>query len=584
MEPDEIAALSCDVSLDPLINANGDSTGKSELLQALAVSADASLKEKLDAICQLPGEAYDGVKPLMRYPKSEQERSSFQHMYSWPKRCVHKISASKSGEFSCKRKTEASGHRRRHSFTDVKEFPNFVPVVQNGDTKFSPAAFLGLYPTTNEQYQLSRHSSYISTTSSGAATSNLSSPFCTESSHSHNQLQVNYSPTASLASYNFDTTLQSSCTSDDSSADMFRYPDLSRSLPAPASLSTNLDVRNRQAKNLVHSMGAIEKQNPLKAAMNKFIGMISGRSSDHQKSSRPTSRSATHSPTGGHSSSDVDSNDYVEIAVDALSGEPSMTVLVPDAPSSKPHNVEKVTAPVVEPSNSVPNVQPPTSSENPSGHHVLSRKSKSFPSGDMSAEHLSPQDRLRMLLTLRKTSEQSQAQESSSVPPQESNSVPPLLASLNPAVKKPVDRKRSRSITWAIGGSDISRVKRETFHHHSSNSECSDNTPVQEGSYSSTPLTDMSVSCMSHNTLVSLDSASTLMPCSPTVSHDFTLSESFSDSRFMTRSPCLPYQYHRSDSKSDKDVRTKRSPVSPIESLDQYIKSGGRLHHYAAMK
>jgi len=568
MEPDEIAALSCDVSLDPLINASEGSCGKGELLQALAVSADASLREKLDAICQLPGKTYNVVKPLVRHSQSEEEKTSFQHMYSWPKRCVHKISSSKSGAFSCTRKTEVNGHRRRHSFTDAKEFPNFIPVMQNGDTKFSPATFLGLYPTTNEQYQLSRHSSYISTASSGAATSNLASPFCADANHSHNQLQPNYSPTASLASYNFDTALQSSCTSDDSSADMFRYPDLSRSLPTPASLSTNLDVRNRQAKNLVSSMGAIEKQNPLKAAMNKFIGMISGRSSDQQKSSRPTSRSATHSPTGGQSSNDVDTNDYVEIAVDALSGEPSVTLLVPEAAPSKP---AKDTATTVEPSNSETIIQPP---ENSSGHHVLTRKSKSFPSGEVSTEHLSPQDRLRMLLTLRKTSEQSQAQE-------ESSKVPPLLASLNQtAVKKPVDRKRSRSITWAIGGSDINRVKKETFHHHSSNSECSDG--VQDGSYGSTPLTEMSVSCMSHNTLVSVDSASTLLPCSPTVSHDFALSESFSDSRLMTRSPCLPCQYHRSD--SNNVHHPKRSPVSPIECLDQYIKSGGRLHHYTAMK
>ena len=572
MEPDEIAALSCDISLDPLINASdSESSGeKGELLQALAVSADANLREKLNAICQLPGEVYDGVKPLMRHPQSEEEKTSFQHMYSWPKRCVHKVSTSRSS-FSCTRKAEVGGHRRRHSFTDVKEFPNFVPVIQNnGDTKFSPATFLGLYPSTNEQYQLSRHSSYISTTSSGAATSNLASPFCTEPSHSQNQLQPNYSPTASLASYNFDTALQSSCTSDDSSADMFRYPDLSRSLPAPASLSTNLDVRNRQAKNLVSSMGAIEKPNPLKAAVNKFIGMISGRSSDQQKSSRPTSRSATHSPTGKQSSNDADTDDYVEIAVDALSGEPSVTLLVPEAPPSKP---VKDNVSVVESSNSVPNVQLSTSSEN-SGHHVIARKSKSFPSGDMSAEHLSPQDRLRMLLTLRKTSEQTQ---------EESSNVPPLLASLNPtAVWKQVDRKRSRSITWAIGGSDINKVK--TTHHHSSRSECSDS-PVQDGSCSSTPITEMSVSCTSHNTLVSLDSASTLVPCSPTVSNDFALSESFSDSRLTMRSPCLPCQYHRSDSKNNSGVHyPKRTPVSPIECLDQYIKSGGRLHHYTAMK
>jgi len=568
MEPDEIAALSCDVSLDPLINASESSGEKGELLQALAVSADANLKEKLDAICQLPGEAYDGVKPIMRHPQSEEEKTSFQHMYSWPKRCVHKVNTSRSSGFSCTRKAEVSGHRRRHSFTNVKEFPNFVPVIQNGDTKFSPANFLGLYPSTNEQYQLSRHSSYISTTSSGAATSNLASPFCADANHSQNQSQPNYSPTASLASYNFDTALQSSCTSDDSSADMFRYPDLSRSLPAPASLSTNLDVRNRQAKNLVSSMGAIEKQNPLKAAVNKFIGMISGRSADQQKSSRPTSRSATHSPTGGQSSNDTFTDDYVEIAVDTLSGEPSVTLLVPEAPLSKP---VKDNAPVVEPSNSVPNVQPPTSSENSSGHHVLARKSKSFPSGDMSAEHLSPQDRLRMLLTLRKTSDQTQ---------EELSSVPPLLASLNStAVRKQVDRKRSRSITWAIGGSDINKVK--TFHHHSSRSECSDS----PGSYSSTPITEMSVSCTSHNTLVSLDSASTLIPCSPTVSNDFALSESFSDSRLTMRSPCLPCQYHRSDSKNNNGVHDrKRTPVSPIECLDQYIRSGGRLHHYTAMK
>lgn len=577
MEPDEIASLSCDVSLDPLINAN-QGVGKGELLQALAVSADASLREKLDAICQLPGSEACGVNPLVGHSQSVEERTSFQHMYSWPKRYVHKVSTSKSGEFCCARKSvEVTGHKRRHSFTDAKEFPNFTPVVQcNGDAKFSPATFLGLY-TSNEQRQLSRHSSCISTASSGAATSNLASPLCTEASQSNNQFQVNYSPTASLASYNFDTAVQSSCTSDDSSADMFRYPDLSRSLPAPASVSTSLDVRSRQAKNLVSSMGAIEKQNPLKAAMSKFIGIISGRSSDQQKSSRPTSRSATHSPTNGQCSDDADYNDYVEIAVDALSGEP-VSLVVPEVATSKPSNVEKDSTTVVEPSNSLSSVQPASSGDNPTNHHhALARKSKSFPSGEIAGDHLSQKDRLRMLLSLRRKSENSLSQE-------QSNSVPPILTSLTSAAKKPADRKRSRSITWAIGSSEISKCKREIFHHRSSNSECSDGTPVQEGLYGSTPVTEMSVSCVSHNTLVSLDSASTLMPCSPTVSDDFALSESFSDSRLITRSPCLPYQYHHSDSRNATEVYSKRSPVSPIECLDQYIKSGGRLHHYTAVK
>lgn len=51
MEPDEIAALSCDVSLDPLFNTQDSAT---QALQSFSLSADTSLKEKLDAVCQLP--------------------------------------------------------------------------------------------------------------------------------------------------------------------------------------------------------------------------------------------------------------------------------------------------------------------------------------------------------------------------------------------------------------------------------------------------------------------------------------------------------------------------------------------------
>ena len=583
MEPDEIAALSSDVSLDPLINSD------SQLLQSLALSADTSLREKLNTISQLPMEATDGAKPLVKPPNNHENGTLSQHKASWPKVTVSRVSASKSNESYSSRKPELVGHKRRHSYSDSTELPNYVSVVQTGDTKFSPSVLLGLHPSTVDQ-QLSRHSSYISTTSSGATTTNLASPFCGDTTtHAHNPLHGNYSPTASVRSYNIDAPLQCSCTSDDSTADMFRYPDFSRSLPAPVSMNLS---GSRQSKNLVNSMTVMEKQNPLKAAVNRLIGMISRRSSDQQKSSSQSqSRSTTHSPSGSYNYNYDELSDTkllgddVEIAVEALPNEPvepvRRTLLVSsEEETSKESDVEKELSPSIESDSSTNNASGTEQSVN--NHHPVARKCKSFPNAGDVVEDLSPQDRLRMLLSERKNTEQQQSQE-------QLNSVPPLLANLGPTAKKYANRKRSHSITWAIGGepcrSDVGKLKR-ALHQHTSNSESSDNI-VTDDLCSSTPLNEMSTSCISHNTLVSLDSASTLVPGSPTVSQpdlqDLTLSESYPESRNNKTPLCLSCQYHHRHGRN-KDDHVVNNSLSPLNTLDQYIRCGGRLHHYTSLK
>ena len=582
MEPDEIAALSSDVSLDPLINSQD---GDSQLLQSLSLSADTSLREKLNTISQLPMEATDGAKPLVKPPKNHENVTLSQHKVSWPKVTVSRVSTSKSNELCGSRRPEHVGHKRRHSYSDSTELPNYVSVVQTGDGKFSPSVLLGLHPSTVDQ-QLSRHSSYISTASSGATTTNLASPFCGDTTHTHNPLHGNYSPTASVKSYNIDAPLQSSCTSDDSTADMFRYPDFSRSLPTPVSVNLS---GSRQGKNLVTSMTVMEKQNPFKAAVNRFIGMISRRSSDQRQSQ---SRSATHSPSSScnYNYDELSDtrllSDDVEIAVEALPNEPVEPVrrnlVLPEEETSEDSTVEKELSPSIESDSSSTNNASCT--EQPiNNHHPVARKCKSFPNAGDVAEDLSPQDRLRMLLSERKNTEQQQSQE-------QLNSVPPLLANLGPATKKYGNRKRSHSITWAIGGepcrSDVGKLKR-TLHQHTSNSESSDNI-VTDDSCSSTPLNEMSISCISHNTLVSLDSASTLVPGSPTVSQpDLTLSESYPESRNNERPLCLSCQYHHNHGDSNgrnKDDHVVNKSVSPLYTLDQYIRCGGRLHHYTSIK
>ena len=218
-------------------------------------------------------------------------------------------------------------------------------------------------------------------------------------------------------------------------------------------------------------------------------------------------------------------------------------------------------------------------SEQHDNQHPVARKCKSFPdpAGDV-AEDLSPQDRLRMLLSERKNTEQ-QSQE-------QLNSVPPLIANLGPAT----NRKQSHSITWVVGGepcrSEVGKLKRK-LHHHMSNSKISDNVMTDE-SCSSTPLNEMSNSCISHNTLVSLDSASTLVPGSPTVSQpdlqDLTL---YPESRSNKRPLCLSCQYHHghcNSSDRNKDDHDVNNSVSPLDTLDQYIRCGGRLHHYTSIK
>lgn len=586
MEPDEIVALSSDVSLDPLINSQD---GDTQSLQSLSLSAETSLREKLDAVCQLSGETIDCAKHLVK-PLNQENNALLQHKV---KVTVSRVTTSKSFESYGPRRTELMCHKRRHSYSDSTELPNYVSVVQTGDNKFSPSVLLGLHSSVVDQ-QLSRHSSYISTTSSGAATSNLASPFCGDTTHSHNLLQGNYSPTASLASCNIELPLQSSCTSDDSTADMFRYPDLSRSLPAPV---LTADPRAKQGKNFGNSLTVIEKQNPIKSVVNRVIGMISRKLSDQQKSSSQSqSRSATHSPSGSCNInsdrlSDTKSlSDDVEIADEAVP-EPvkpvSRTVMLPENEIPEDATIEKELPPVESESCNVQNV---SSTEQPTSYkHPAARKHKSFPNAGDLMEDLSPQDRLRMLLNIRKNTEQQQSQE-------QLNSVPPLT-SLGPATKKFENRKRSRSITWAIGSEpchlDFGKLRRTSFHHqHTSKSESSDNV-LPDDSYSNTgtPLNEMSISCVSHNTLVSLDSSSTLVPGSPTVSQpdlqDLTSSELFPESRNSNKPPCLPCQYHHSNSNSSgrsKVGRVVNSSVSPLDTLDQYIRCGGRLHHCTSTK
>ena len=583
MEPDEIAALSSDVSLDPLINSWD---GESQLLRSLSLSADTSLKEKLDTISHLPVETIDGAKPLVK-PQNNHENSTLsQHKVSWPKVTVSRVSSSKSNESCGSRRPEHVCHKRRHSYSDSTELPNYVSVVQNGDAKFSPSVLLGLHPSTVDQ-QLSRHSSYISTTSSGTTTTNLASPFCGDTTHTHNPLHGNYSPTASVKSYSIEAPLQSSCTSDDSTADMFRYPDFSRSLPAQVSVNLG---GSRQGKNLVNSVTVMEKQNPLKAAVNRLIGMISRRSSDQRQSQ---SRSATHSPSSSCNynydelSDTKPLSDDVEVAVEALPNEHNEPVrrmlLLPIEKTSTEDSstVEKELSPSIESDSSTNDA---SCTEQPDKQHLVARKCKSFPNAGDVVEDLSPQDRLRMLLSERKNTEQSQSQE-------QLNSVSPLLANLGPATKKYANRKRSHSITWAVGGepcrSDTGKLKRK-FHHHTSNSESSDNIVTDE-SCSSTPLNEMSTSCVSHHTLVSLDSSSTLVPGSPTVSQpdlqDLTLSESYPESRNNKRPLCLSCQYHHNHcNSSGRNDHVVSNSVSPLDTLDQYIKCGGRLHHYTSIK
>lgn len=584
MEPDEIAALSSDVSLDPLINSQD---GDSQLLQSLSLSADTSLKQKLDTVSQLPVEATDGAKPPVKLQNNHENNTLSQHKVLWPKVTVSRVNSSKSSESCGSRRPEHVCHKRRHSYSDSTELPNYVSVVQNGDANFSPSVLLGLHPSTVDQ-QLSRHSSYISTASSGATTTNLASPFCGDTTRTHNPLHGNYSPTASVKSYNLEAPLQSSCTSDDSTADMFKYPDFSRSLPTPVPMNLG---GSRQGKNLVNSVTVMEKQNPLKAAVNRLIGIISRRSSDQRQSQ---SRSATHSPSGSCSynydelSDTRQLPDDVEIAVEALPNEPDQPVrralVLPVKEASKDSSsVEKELSSSIESdsgTNDAPCTEQPINSQHPGA-----RKCKSFPNAGDVAEDLSPQDRLRMLLSERKNTEQ-QSQE-------QLNSVPPLVANLGPATKKYTNRKRSHSITWAIGGEpcrpDVDKLKRR-LHHHTSNSESSDNVVTDE-SCSSTPLNEMSTSCVSHNTLVSLDSASTLVPGSPTVSQpdlqDLTLSESYPESCSNKKPLCLSCQYHRAHCNSNgrnKDDHVVSNSVSPLDTLDQYIRCGSRLHHYTLMK
>ena len=582
MEPDEIAALSSDVSLDPLINSHD---ANSQLLKSLPLSADTSLREKLDTVSQLPVETTDGVKPLAKSLNNQAKNGV--HKVSWPTTVtVSRVNNSKSSEMCTSRRTEHLGHKRRHSYSDSTELPNYVSVVQTGDTKFSPSVLLGLHPSTVDQH-LSRHSSYISTTSSGAATSNLASPFCGDNAtHSHNPLHNNYSPTASLTSCNIDVPLQNSCTSEDLTADMFRYPDFSRSLPAPVSVNVN---STRQGKNMAGSVTIVERQNPLKAAVNKFFGMISRKSSDQQKSSNQSqSSSATHSPSDSCSYnydgiSDTKSlSDDVETAVEALPVEPDRrTTISSEEEASKDNGVEKGPPSSVESEGSL------TSATEQSGTpHPTARKCKSFPdTGDM-PEDITPQDRLRMLLSGRKNTEQQKSQE-------QLNSVPPL-ANLDSAAKKGANRRRAHSVTWAIGGEpwrlDTSKLKKRSLHQHTSHSESSDNV-LTDDSCNATPLNEMTISCISHNTLVSQDSSSTLVPGSPVVSQPdlqtLTSSGSFPESRDANRSLGLSCQYHHSHGNSgekSKEDHAINNSASPLDTLDQYIKCGGRLHHYTSMK
>ena len=589
MEPDEIAALSSDVSLDPLKSSQD---GDSQSLQSLSLSADTSLKQKLDTVCHLPMEATDGAnKPPVKAVKDHESDSLSQHKVQWPKVTVSRVNSCKSNELCSSRRTELVGHKRRHSYSDSTELPNYIPVVQTGDAKFSPSVLLGLHPPMADQ-QLSRHSSYISTASSGTTTTNLASPFCSDTTHPHNPVHSNYSPTASVTSYSMDAPLQSSYTSDDSAADMFRYPDFSRSLPS--SVSVNLTA-GKQGKNLVSSMTGIEKQNPLKAAVNRLFGIISRRSSDQQKSSsRSQSRSATQSPSGSCNYNDNELPNTkpgnVEIAVEALQTEPVKHVepvrrtLLLTEETTKDSSIERELTPSMDSQDSTNNDSCTEQSvdHHHHHHHPVAKKSKSFPDDRQPAEEvLSPQDRLRMLLNERKSTEQQQSHE-------HLNSVPPLLTNLGPAAKKYANRKRSHSITWAIGGdsirSDMGKLRRK-FHQHTSNSESSDNI-ITDDSCSSTPLNEMSTSCLSHNTLISQDSASTLVPGSPTASQpdlqDLTLSESYPESQ--KRSPCLSCQYHHNNSGKNKDNHVVDNSMSPLDTLDQYIRCGGRLHHYTSMK
>ena len=581
MEPDEIAALSSDVSLDPLINSHDTN---SQLLKSLPLSADTSLREKLDTVSQLPVETTDGVKPLAK-PLNNQAKNGV-HKVSWPTTVtVSRVNNSKSSEMCTSRRTEHLGHKRRHSYSDSTELPNYVSVVQTGDTKFSPSVLLGLHPSTVDQH-LSRHSSYISTTSSGAATSNLASPFCGDNTtHSHNPLHNNYSPTASLTSCNIDVPLQNSCTSEDLTADMFRYPDFSRSLPAPVSVNVN---STRQGKNMAGSVTIVERQNPLKAAVNKFFGMISRKSSDQQKSSNQSqSSSATHSPPDSCSYnydgiSDTKSlSDDIETAVEALPVEPDRRTISSEEETSKDNGVEKGPPSSVESEGSLTSATKQSGTPQPTA-----RKCKSFPdTGDM-PEDITPQDRLRMLLSGRKNTEQQQSQE-------QLNSVPPL-ANLDSAAKKGANRRRAHSVTWAIGGEpwrlDTSKLKKRSLHQHTSHSESSDNI-LTDDSCNATPLNEMTINCISHNTLVSQDSASTLVPGSPVVSQPdlqtLTSSGSFPESRDANRSLGLSCQYHHSHGNSgekSKEDHAINNSASPLDTLDQYIKCGGRLHHYTSMK
>ena len=201
--------------------------------------------------------------------------------------------------------------------------------------------------------------------------------------------------------------------------------------------------------------------------------------------------------------------------------------------------------------------------------------------GDL-PEDITPQDRLRILLSVRKNTEQQQSQ-------QQLNSVPPL-ANLDSAAKKGASRRRAQSVTWAIGGEpwrlDMSKLKKRSLHQHISHSESSDNNVLTNNSCSATPLNEITISCISHNTLVSQDSASTLVPGSPVVSQpDFqTLTSSglFPESRDTNRSFGLVCQYHHSHGNGGemgKEDHVINNSASPLDTLDQYIKCGGRLHH-----
>jgi len=148
-------------------------------------------------------------------------------------------------------------------------------------------------------------------------------------------------------------------------------------------MSSTVDHKAKQGKNLVNSLTAIEKQNPIKAVVNRVIGMISRKSSDQQKSSnRSQSRNATCSPSDSYNCdglSDTKSlSDDVEIADEAIP-EPvdpvGRTIMLSEEEIPEDGNTDKEMSPVESGSSSVQGISSTKHSTNHHQHNTLQQGS-----------------------------------------------------------------------------------------------------------------------------------------------------------------------------------------------------------------